>query len=664
MLHGWNLPHCRSGVLLFTAVLCLGCDTSQKRALKELNLDGVEPSGRSLVRAALLRNSARASLLLEAGVCTEQRDPLGQTPLAIAVNNRDLPTTLILLNAHANVNATSTSQACILGFALQQADAILTEILLESGASTDGLMPDGEKILPWAIRQGRFDLVKMMMQSGSDPHLKDRNGNPLLHVAIESGRRDLMEALIQLGADPGGTNAAGETTIHLALRQGWTDVIPKLAAAGADPNAFDLGGLTLLDRAVADGNSDRVALLLKIGADPNHCQNPGSDMSPLEKVFDSPDPTLFQVFLNHGAKPPRGDWSPWLWRTLQRRDLEKARLLLAHGTRTTTPGPAGLNLLESAVLAGQFNFVKLLMDYDCAAGRAVDFACERGDHEMLGLLLACGVPLDRFTRIPSRDTLLAAALRKRHDRLAECLVRYGVDTRLSLSEGQSAFHLAVATGCQRTVKQLLAMGAAANAPFVLPVSPVFLEQVRPGVMRWLLKTDRNVTPLMVAADAGNISVARHLLESGARTEVWTRFSELWPMDLASRRNDVQMMRLFLGQDPYREERRIEVRLSEQRARLMDACGKEIFTTRISTGRAGFTTPTGEYAITNKHRDWTSTLYHASMPYFLRLSCGAFGLHQGYVPDYPASHGCIRVPEGKAAKLFAMTQTGDRVTILP
>jgi hypothetical protein len=183
-------------------------------------------------------------------------------------------------------------------------------------------------------------------------------------------------------------------------------------------------------------------------------------------------------------------------------------------------------------------------------------------------------------------------------------------------------------------------------------------------MRWLLKTDRNVTPLMVAADAGNISVARHLLESGARTEVWTRFSELWPMDLASRRNDVQMMRLFLGQDPYREERRIEVRLSEQRARLMDACGKEIFTTRISTGRAGFTTPTGEYAITNKHRDWTSTLYHASMPYFLRLSCGAFGLHQGYVPDYPASHGCIRVPEGKAAKLFAMTQTGDRVTILP
>ena len=53
-----------------------------------------------------------------------------------------------------------------------------------------------------------------------------------------------------------------------------------------------------------------------------------------------------------------------------------------------------------------------------------------------------------------------------------------------------------------------------------------------------------------------------------------------------------------------------------------------------------------------------------MPYFQRLSCGDFGLHAGVVPGYPASHGCIRVPAGNAAKLFAMTQAGDRVMIVP
>ena len=82
-----------------------------------------------------------------------------------------------------------------------------------------------------------------------------------------------------------------------------------------------------------------------------------------------------------------------------------------------------------------------------------------------------------------------------------------------------------------------------------------------------------------------------------------------------------------------------------------------------TAPGGYGTPTGEYVITNKYRHWTSTLYHASMPYFQRLSCGDFGMHQGYVPGYPASHGCIRVPYGKASKLFQLTDLGDRVQIV-
>ena len=34
---------------------------------------------------------------------------------------------------------------------------------------------------------------------------------------------------------------------------------------------------------------------------------------------------------------------------------------------------------------------------------------------------------------------------------------------------------------------------------------------------------------------------------------------------------------------------------------------------------------------------------ASMPYFLRIH-GGIGMHAGYLPGYPASHGCIRLPE--------------------
>jgi hypothetical protein len=181
-------------------------------------------------------------------------------------------------------------------------------------------------------------------------------------------------------------------------------------------------------------------------------------------------------------------------------------------------------------------------------------------------------------------------------------------------------------------------------------------------MRWLLKNDQNITPIMLAADSGSPRTARVLMAAGAKTGVWTRRNRMWPINIAARKGDVKMMRVMLGKDPDVEQRRIVVDLSDQRAWLFDSSGLELYSTSISSGRKGFATPTGTFAITNKYRTWTSTLYDASMPFFQRLSCGDFGFHAGNVPGYPASHGCIRVPPGNATKLFSLTELGDRVEI--
>lgn len=358
-----------------------------------------------------------------------------------------------------------------------------------------------------------------------------------------------------------------------------------------------------------------------------------------------------------------GSLDSLLQTAVEMRYLEIARHLLSRGARANRPGPGGHYLVERATLARQGSFVKMLIDHGNPAGKSLYYAAARGDADMLSLLIACGVPVD-FTRIPSRETPLSAAIRGRHDRAAALLIQAGANIHLRLPEGQTPLHLAVATGCSRAVRELLAAGADPDSPFEHPVSADFLEIVRPGIARWVLKNDSKVTPLMVAADSGNLSTARHLSLAGAKKGVWTKDTRLWPINFASRRNDVKMMRLFLGRDPHVEERHIEIRLSEQRARLFDAEGNEIFTTRVSTGRNGFATPTGEFVITNKYRDWKSTLYDAKMPYFQRLNCGDFGLHAGNVPGYPASHGCIRVPPADAAKLFGLTRPGDRVRILP
>lgn len=53
---------------------------------------------------------------------------------------------------------------------------------------------------------------------------------------------------------------------------------------------------------------------------------------------------------------------------------------------------------------------------------------------------------------------------------------------------------------------------------------------------------------------------------------------------------------------------------------------------------------------------------AKMYYFMRIY-GGVGMHQGYLPGYPASHGCIRLPGHMAEKFFAETRAGTPVEIV-
>lgn len=52
---------------------------------------------------------------------------------------------------------------------------------------------------------------------------------------------------------------------------------------------------------------------------------------------------------------------------------------------------------------------------------------------------------------------------------------------------------------------------------------------------------------------------------------------------------------------------------------------------------------------------------APMRYFMRFD-GASGMHAGYLPGYPASHGCVRLPEEDAIAFFNAVEVGTPVTI--
>jgi hypothetical protein len=85
---------------------------------------------------------------------------------------------------------------------------------------------------------------------------------------------------------------------------------------------------------------------------------------------------------------------------------------------------------------------------------------------------------------------------------------------------------------------------------------------------------------------------------------------------------------------------------------------------ISSGRVGRSTPSGSYRIRGKEEMHHSNLYdNAPMPFMQRLTDDGVALHAGYVPDHPASHGCIRLPREFAQKLFKITACGDPVIVV-
>lgn len=89
----------------------------------------------------------------------------------------------------------------------------------------------------------------------------------------------------------------------------------------------------------------------------------------------------------------------------------------------------------------------------------------------------------------------------------------------------------------------------------------------------------------------------------------------------------------------------------------------ITSTRVSTGKRGYSTKPGVYSILEKRRRHFSNLYAgAPMPWMQRLTWSGTALHAGVVPGYPASHGCIRLPHSFAPKLFKMTGVGEQVVI--
>jgi lipoprotein-anchoring transpeptidase ErfK/SrfK len=107
---------------------------------------------------------------------------------------------------------------------------------------------------------------------------------------------------------------------------------------------------------------------------------------------------------------------------------------------------------------------------------------------------------------------------------------------------------------------------------------------------------------------------------------------------------------------------IVVSVGEQRVRVFDSTSL-IAEAPVSSGMRGYPTPMGVFTVIQKDRYHHSNLYNgAPMPYMQRLTWSGTAMHTGVLPGYAASHGCIRLPNSFASRLWTMTKLGTRVIV--
>ena len=390
-----------------------------------------------------------------------------------------------------------------------------------------------------------------------------------------------------------------DAVITAALKQDW-DVVRKLIDAGASVQSTDEKGRTPLMIAAQQGNLEMLRTLLERQARIDFTDFEGR--------------TALQYAMAAGKR-------------------DAIDVLLALTKNLDPSSEAARELLTTALTSGDMAIFQTILErfpptlqWTPTTRVALEAAVSHGMREQVRLLL------NKHPAPPTREGGVVP------------LIAYAI-----VSDDTPLF------------QALLAGGSDPNLVIPKAAEKEFIALIKSKYLRLYIQEETGVNLLMLAAGLGKGDYVRALLDAGADRNRHTPREKMLPLYFAAWTENWQCVQMLLGGGPQPEQLRVEISLAKQHMVVIKD-GATVFETKVSTGRNGFTTKPGYYVITDKDRDHRSTIYKCPMPYFMRLSCRDFGMHEGVVQPYPASHGCIRLPGDAAKKLFVDLPIGTVVSI--
>ena len=350
------------------------------------------------------------------------------------------------------------------------------------------------------------------------------------------------------------------------------------------------------------------------------------------------------------------------------RDWKTAQRLIDAGALVDLADKNGFTPLMAAAMRGNLEMFRSLLAHSvnlhaeapCRDGRdLLGMAIDGGNSEIINSVTERLPPMPEWTTSTRRalDTSLRA---ENKDQIRLLLGKHATPPT---PEGKNVPLLAysIAGNNSSLFSTLLACGADPNTVLPARCDKDFLAMLASKSVRSYVEEDRNLTVVMLAAGLGQDEYLRALLDAGSNRNRVTSRNKMSALDIAAETGHWRAAQILLGGGPSPDRLRLEISLALQRIALVKN-GVPVYRTQCSTGRPGYSTKRGEFVITNKERYHRSTIYHVDMPYFMRLSCLDFGMHAGMVPNYPASHGCIRLPSEAARKFFSEIPIGTLVTV--
>ena len=287
----------------------------------------------------------------------------------------DVETAVELVLHHGmNVNIPATGNRTPLLWSSLRSSSMLIQTLLDLGADVSDKREDTCTPLELAVDWNNYMVVRLLIEYGTDANVTTRHGGTALHRAVRFGGHDVTELLIKSGCNVNTQDNNGKTPLHLATENKSTNGIKLLLENGADVNVRSMQNTeerVFLVRGKDKGKAAWHYVLVDkalLGSFRKYSKGGNIDVAKFGTVLasgwgqDPPDSKREEMRVTAAAQvfPEMKDKTA-LHFACEKGDEQVIELLVRHGADVNVCDADGFTPLQLAAIQGNMSVVKKLV---------------------------------------------------------------------------------------------------------------------------------------------------------------------------------------------------------------------------------------------------------------------------------------------------------------